>query len=40
VYWVDPINDLIILLYRQQWGGPPGTVEQRFRAMVYQAMVE
>ncbi|MFN0181545.1 MAG: serine hydrolase domain-containing protein [Gemmatimonadales bacterium] len=40
VYWVDPVNDLIILFYRQMWGGPPGTVEQRFRGLVYQAMVE
>ncbi len=40
VYWVDPVNDLIILFYRQMWGAPRADIDQRFRALVYQAMVE
>jgi hypothetical protein len=37
---VDPANGLVILLYRQMWGVPPASVDERFRALVYQAMVD
>jgi CubicO group peptidase (beta-lactamase class C family) len=40
VYWVDPVNDLIILFYRQTWGAPAASLEQRLRTLVYQAILD
>ncbi len=39
VYWVDPAEKLILLLYRQMWGGRD-EIDNVFRVLVYQALVE
>ncbi len=37
-YWVDPKEDMIVLIYRQMWGPHVGDTDKAFRALVYQAM--
>ncbi len=39
-YWVDPVEELIVVLYRQMWGGPATDVDDTFRVLVYQALVD
>ena len=37
IYWVDPKEDMVVLLYRQMWGSH-SDVEDKFKALVYQAI--
>ena len=37
-YWVDPKEKLVCLLFMQQWPLHNGNVQDKFRAMVYQAL--
>jgi len=37
-YWVDPKENMVVLLYRQMWGSHDGTVDQAFKVLVYQAI--
>ncbi len=40
VYWVDPAERLILLLYRQMWGSTKLDFDNLFRVQVYQALIE
>ena len=37
IYWVDPKEDMVVLLYRQMWGSH-SDVEDKFKSLVYQAI--
>jgi len=37
-YWVDPKENMVVLLYRQMWGAHDDTVDQAFKVLVYQAI--
>jgi CubicO group peptidase (beta-lactamase class C family) len=37
IYWVDPKEDMVALLYRQMWGSH-NDVEDKFKALVYQSI--
>lgn len=37
-YWVDPKEDMIVLLYRQMWGPHIEDTNREFRPLVYQAI--
>lgn len=37
-YWVDPKEDMIVLLYRQMWGPHIADTDKAFRPLVYQAI--
>lgn len=37
-YWVDPVEKLVILFYRQMQGASKGDVQEKFRTLVYQAL--
>lgn len=37
-YWVDPKENMVVLLYRQMWGAHDGEVDQAFKILVYQAI--
>lgn len=37
-YWVDPKENLVVLLYRQMWGQHGADVDQTFKVQVYQAL--
>ncbi len=37
-YWVDPKENMIVLLYRQMWGPHVGDTDRAFRPLVYQAI--
>jgi len=37
-YWVDPKENMVVLLYRQMWGAHDDTVDQTFKVLVYQAI--
>jgi len=37
-YWVDPKEDMIVLLYRQMWGSHIADTDRQFRPLVYQAI--
>ena len=39
-YWVDPKENMILLIYRQMWGPHITDTEKAFRALVYQAINE
>lgn len=39
-YWVDPKEDMIVLIYRQMWGPHVGDTDRAFRPLVYQAIDE
>jgi len=38
VYWVDPKEKIITILYRQMWGTHGGEIDNKFRVLVYQAL--
>jgi CubicO group peptidase (beta-lactamase class C family) len=38
VYWIDPKEDMIVLLYRQIWGPHVNNTNQQFMPLVYQAI--
>jgi CubicO group peptidase (beta-lactamase class C family) len=37
-YWVDPKEDMIVLIYRQMWGPHVNETNKQFRPLVYQAI--
>jgi CubicO group peptidase (beta-lactamase class C family) len=37
-YWVDPKEDMLVLIYRQIWGPYVGNTDKQFRPLVYQAI--
>jgi CubicO group peptidase (beta-lactamase class C family) len=37
-YWVDPKEDMIVLIYRQIWGPYVGNTDKVFKPLVYQAI--
>jgi CubicO group peptidase (beta-lactamase class C family) len=37
-YWVDPKEDMIVLIYRQMWGPHVADTDKAFRPLVYQAI--
>ena len=37
-YWVDPKENMVVLLYRQMWGAKIGDANQAFKPLVYQAI--
>jgi CubicO group peptidase (beta-lactamase class C family) len=37
-YWVDPKEEMIVLLYRQMWGPHIGDTDKQFRPLVYQGI--
>lgn len=37
-YWVDPKEDMIVLLYRQIWGPHVAETDKAFKPLVYQAL--
>jgi len=37
-YWVDPKEDMLVLIYRQIWGAHVADTDKAFRALVYQAI--
>jgi CubicO group peptidase (beta-lactamase class C family) len=37
-YWVDPKEDMIVLIYRQMWGPHVVDTDREFRTLVYQAI--
>jgi CubicO group peptidase (beta-lactamase class C family) len=40
IYWADPKEKLVCLLFMQQWPLSHGEIQDKFRAMVYQAMTD
>ncbi len=38
VYWVDPKEKMITILYRQMWGSHGGELDEKFRVLAYQAL--
>jgi len=39
-YWVDPKEDMLVLIYRQMWGPHVTETDKAFRVLVYQALNE
>lgn len=39
-YWVDPKENLLVLLYEQMWGPYVGQTQKLFSALVYQAIID
>jgi len=39
-YWVDPKEDMLVLIYRQMWGTHVADTDKAFRVLVYQALNE
>jgi len=37
-YWVDPKENMIVLLYEQMWGAHVAETHKLFHALVYQAI--
>ncbi|QHV99389.1 serine hydrolase domain-containing protein [Spirosoma endbachense] len=37
-YWVDPKEDMLVLIYRQMWGPYVATTDKVFKPLVYQAI--
>ena len=37
-YWVDPKEDMIVLLYQQMWGPHVADADKSFEPLVYQAI--
>lgn len=37
-YWVDPKEDMLVLIYRQMWGPYVSNTDKEFRPLVYQAI--
>lgn len=37
-YWVDPKEDMIVILYRQMWGPNVSLTDKAFKPLVYQAI--
>lgn len=37
-YWVDPKEDMIVILYRQMWGPKVALTDKAFKPLVYQAI--
>ena len=37
-YWVDPKENMVVLLYRQMWGAHDNEIDPKFMALVYQAI--
>ncbi|WP_338871404.1 serine hydrolase domain-containing protein [Spirosoma sp. SC4-14] len=37
-YWVDPKEDMLVLIYRQMWGPYVSNTDKAFKALVYQAI--
>jgi CubicO group peptidase (beta-lactamase class C family) len=37
-YWVDPKEDMLVLLYRQMWGPHVADTDKAFKPLVYQAI--
>ena len=37
-YWVDPKEEMIVLIYRQMWGPRVAETDRAFRPLVYQAI--
>jgi CubicO group peptidase (beta-lactamase class C family) len=37
-YWVDPKEEMVVLLYRQMWGSHVGETDKQFKPLVYQAI--
>lgn len=37
-YWVDPKEDMLVLLYQQMWGAHVATADRQFKPLVYQAI--
>lgn len=37
-YWVDPKENMVVLLYRQMWGQHGNDVDDAFKVLVYQAI--
>jgi len=37
-YWVDPKEDMVVLLYRQMWGAHDDEIDAKFKVLVYQAI--
>jgi len=38
VYWVDPKEKMVTILYRQMWGTHGGELDNKFRVLAYQAL--
>jgi CubicO group peptidase (beta-lactamase class C family) len=38
IYWVDPQEKMVVLLYRQMWGAHAEEIEGSYKALVYQAL--
>lgn len=38
VYWVDPKEKMVVLLYRQMWGVHDDEIDAKFNTLVYQAL--
>jgi CubicO group peptidase (beta-lactamase class C family) len=39
-YWVDPKEEMIVIIYRQMWGSHVADTDKAFRPLVYQALIE
>ena len=39
-YWVDPKEDMLVLIYRQMWGSHVADTDKAFKVLVYQALNE
>jgi CubicO group peptidase (beta-lactamase class C family) len=37
-YWVDPKENMVVLLYRQMWGSKISDIDKAFKPLVYQAI--
>jgi len=37
-YWVDPKENMVVLLYRQMWGAHDSEIDPKFKILVYQAL--
>jgi len=37
-YWVDPKENMVVLLYRQMWGKHDAEIETKFKNLIYQAI--
>src|SRR5579872_6415508 len=38
VYWIDPKEDMIVLLYQQMWGPHVADAQKQFKPLLYQAI--
>jgi CubicO group peptidase (beta-lactamase class C family) len=37
-YWVDPKEDMFVIIYRQMWGPHVADTDKEFKPLVYQAI--